>query len=194
MDRPGGNPPFSSLEHHFLIAMPGLRHSGFADALIYVCRHTAEGAMGLRVNHRLDVTMRELFLHLGLPSEGPLADQLLLAGGPVRSEWGFVLHPSSERRWQSTLGVTEGVALTASRDIIAALATGDDAPAQSLVALGYAGWGAGQLEDELRANAWLTVAAESDLLFEVPIGDRARLAAARVGVDLTRLSPCVGHA
>lgn len=194
MDRPGGNPSFTSLQHHFLIAMPGLRHSGFADSLIYICRHTPDGAMGLRVNHRLDVTLRELFLHLQLPSEGPLADQLLLAGGPVRSEWGFVLHPGSDRRWQSTLEVAPGVALTASKDIIAALATGEDAPAQSLVALGYAGWGAGQLEEELGANAWLTVAAEPDLLFEVPIEERARLAAARVGVDLARLSHSVGHA
>ncbi len=185
---------FICLEHHFLIAMPSLRGSEFADSLIYLCKHTPDGAMGLRVNHCLDVTMRELFLHLQLPSDGAAADRLLLAGGPVRSEWGFVLHPCSGRRWQSTLDVAPGVALTASRDIIEALATGDDAPQHSLVALGYAGWGAGQLEEELRDNVWLTVAAEADLLFDVPLEDRARLVAAQIGVDLAKLSDCVGHA
>ncbi len=174
--------------------MPSLRGSEFADALIYLCKHTPDGAMGLRVNHCLDVTLRELFLHLQLPSDGEVADRLLLSGGPVRSEWGFVLHPSSGRRWQSTLEVASGVALTASRDIIEALATGADAPERSLVALGYAGWGAGQLEEELRDNAWLTVAAEADLLFDVPLEARARLAAARIGVDLAKLSDSVGHA
>jgi putative transcriptional regulator len=123
-----------------------------------------------------------------------LADRLLLAGGPVRSEWGFVLHPQTQRKWQSTLDIADGVALTASRDIIEALATGVEAPEQSLVALGYAGWGAGQLEQELRANAWLTVPGEPALLFDVPMEQRARSVAARIGVDLAKLSASVGHA
>lgn len=185
---------FIGLEHHFLIAMPGLRDSTFADALVYICRHTPEGAMGLRVNHCLDVTLRELFLHLQLPCNSATADRLLLAGGPVRGQWGFVLHPTTGRRWQSMVDVAEGVALTASRDIIEAMATGAGAPEHSLVALGYAGWGAGQLEAELADNAWLTAPAAGELLFETQIEDRARLAAARIGVDLTKLSAGAGRA
>lgn len=185
---------FVCLEHHFLIAMPGLRGSAFADALVYICRHTPEGAMGLRVNHHLDVTLRELFLQLQLPSEGLLADRLLFAGGPVRGEWGFVLHPITSRRWQSMLEVAEGVAITASRDIIAAMATGTEALDRGMVALGYAGWGAGQLEEELAGNAWLTLAADSELLFDAPVADRLRLAAKRIGVDLSKLSASAGHA
>jgi len=185
---------FVSLEHHFLIATPGLRDAAFAHSLVYLCRHTPEGAMGLRVNHCLDVTLRELFLHLNLPSDGVDADRRLLAGGPVRGEWGFVLHQNAGHRWQSMLEVAEGVVLTASRDIIEAMATGAGAPERCLVALGYAGWGAGQLEAELAANAWLTAPAAAELLFEAPIEDRARLAAARIGVDLTKLSSCAGRA
>lgn len=185
---------FLSLEHHFLIATPGLRDAAFADSLVYLCRHTPEGAMGLRVNHCLNVTLRELFLHLNLPCDSADADRLLLAGGPVRGEWGFVLHQQGDRRWQSTLEVAEGVVLTTSRDIIEAMATGTGAPERSLVALGYAGWGAGQLEAELAANAWLTAPAATELLFEAPVEDRARLAAARIGVDLSKLSSCAGRA
>lgn len=185
---------FIGLEHHFLIAMPGLRDSAFADALVYICRHTPEGAMGLRVNHCLDVTLRELFLHLQLPSDGAGADRRLLAGGPVRGQWGFVLHPNTGRRWHSTLEVAEEVALTASRDIIEAMATDSGAPERSLVALGYAGWGAGQLEAELADNAWLTAPAVAELLFETRIEDRTRLAAASIGIDLTKLSLCAGRA
>ena len=185
---------FVGLEHHFLIAMPGLRDSAFADALVYICRHTPEGAMGLRVNHRLNVTLRELFLQLQLPGDGAIADRVLLSGGPVRGQWGFVLHQDTGHRWQSMVDVADGVALTASRDIIEAMATGAGAPESSLVALGYAGWGAGQLEAELADNAWLTTPATPELLFETRIEDRARLAAARIGVDLSKLSTCAGHA
>jgi len=185
---------FISLEHHFLIAMPGMMDPGFADALVYICRHTPEGAMGLRVNRCLDITLRELFLQLQLPCEGRLADQLLFAGGPVRGEWGFVLHEPTESCWQSSLEIAPGVCLTASRDILAALATGEGAPERSLVALGYSGWAAGQLEEELASNAWLTTTADLELLFDAPLEARTRLAAARIGVDLTRLSTGAGHA
>lgn len=191
---PNTQDSFISLEHHFLIAMPGLMDPSFADALVYIFRHTPEGAMGLRVNRWLDITLRELFLQLQLPCDGPLADQLLFAGGPVRPEWGFVLHDPTEFCWQSSLKIADDVCLTASRDILAALATGDGAPRRSLVALGYAGWAAGQLEEELVSNAWLTIAADTELLFDVPIEARMRLAAARIGIDLTKLSTGAGHA
>lgn len=185
---------FVCLDHHFLIAMPGLVDSAFARSLVYICKHTPEGAMGLRVDHPLDVTLRELFVQLRLPHNGILADRLLLAGGPVRSEWGFVLHPQTRRKWHSSLEVADGVSLTASRDIIEAMATGSEVPEQSLVALGYAGWGAGQLEQELGANAWLTVPADAELLFDAPLEHKAQRAAARIGVDLAKLSVHAGHA
>ncbi len=194
MEKPATSGQFVCLDHHFLIAMPGLLDPAFARSLVYICKHTPDGAMGLRVDQSLDVTLRELFLQLHLPVNGALADRLLLAGGPVRSEWGFVLHPQTQRKWQSTLDIADGVALTASRDIIEALATGTEAPEQSLVALGYAGWGAGQLEQELRANAWLTVPGEPALLFDESPEHRTRTVAARIGVDLAKLSASVGHA
>lgn len=194
MDNSVQNERFVCLDHHFLIAMPGLVDPAFARSLVYICKHTPGGAMGLRVDHALDVTLRELFLQLHLPCNGALADRLLLAGGPVRSEWGFVLHPPTRRKWHSSLDVAEGVALTASRDIIEAMATDAEVPEQSLVALGYAGWGAGQLEHELGVNAWLTVPADVELLFDVPLEHKARCVAARIGVDLAKLSASVGHA
>jgi putative transcriptional regulator len=194
MDTPVNSGHFVCLDHHFLIAMPGLLDPAFAHSLVYICKHTPDGAMGLRIDHALDVTLRELFLQLHLPCNGALADHLLLAGGPVRSEWGFVLHPKTQRQWQSTLDIADGVALTASRDIIEALATGVEAPEHSLVALGYAGWGAGQLEEEIKQNAWLSVAADPLVIFDLAPEERLPAAMKRLGIDFASLSEEAGHA
>lgn len=184
----------TDLSNHFLIAMPGMVDPAFAGAIIYLCNHDAGGAMGLTVNHPLDVPLRVLFEQFDLPSTGNRGDQVVLSGGPVQRDWGFVLHSETTKQWQGTQQLGRGIKLTASRDIIEDLARDNDAPEHSVVVLGYAGWSGGQLEAELLENTWLTVPAAADLLFETPIEQRADRAAASIGVDLAKLSNCAGHA
>ena len=182
-----------SLRHHFLLAMPSLHEGFFANSLTYLCDHGPEGAMGIVINHPLDLTLNEIFEHLDLGEVIYRGDEPVLAGGPVQTERGFVLHTPTRERWEATLPLTETLALTTSRDILEALAR-DRGPRQALVALGYAGWGAGQLEEELAANAWLTLPADNNLIFETPLADRLTMAASRLGVDLRLLAPGAGHA
>lgn len=183
----------SSLRNHLLIAMPGLFDSAFAHSLIYICEHTPEGAMGLAVNRPLGENLSEILDQFNLQYPAPVGELPLLAGGPVQMGRGFVLHPTEPRQWQSTLAVGDGISLTASKDIIADIAEGKG-PDIALVILGYAGWGAGQLEQELLDNLWLTLPAEPELLFGTPIEHRAAVAAARLGVELSQLSISAGHA
>jgi len=184
-----------SLRHHFLLAMPSLTEGFFAHSLTYLCDHGPDGAMGIVINHPLDLTLGEIFEHLDLDlGDGARrSGDPVLAGGPVQTERGFVLHTPTSERWEATLPLTEALALTTSRDILDALAQ-DRGPRQVLVALGYAGWEAGQLEEELAANAWLTLPADNSLIFDVPIGERLKTAAARLGIDLGLLAPGAGHA
>lgn len=184
----------TDLSHHFLIAMPGMADPAFAGTMIYLCNHDAEGAMGFTVNRPLDVPLRTLFEQFDLPCAGDRGDDILLSGGPVQRDWGFVLHSDAAKCWQGTQQMGGGIKMTASRDIIEDLARGKDAPEHSCVVLGYAGWGAGQLEEELLDNTWLTVPADAALLFETPVELRADRAAASIGVDLSKLSNSAGHA
>lgn len=184
----------TDLSHHFLIAMPGMVDPAFAGTMIYLCSHDEEGAMGLTVNRPLDVPLRALFEQFDLSCVGNRGSEALLNGGPVQRDWGFVLHSDAAKQWQGTQQVGCGVKMTASRDIIEDLARGKDAPEHSCVVLGYAGWGAGQLEAELLDNAWLTVPADAVLLFETPVEQRADRAAASIGVDLSKLSNSAGRA
>ncbi len=181
------------LSNHFLIAMPALEDPNFFHTVTYICEHNAEGALGLVVNRPLDMRLEEVFSHMKLKVTNPEANQIRVhLGGPVQQDRGFVLHePLGE--WEATLKVTDRIGITSSADILAAIAEGRG-PERRLVALGYAGWGAGQLEREMTENAWLSGPADPDILFDTPDEERWRAAASSLGVDLDLLSGDAGHA
>lgn len=183
----------SFLTDHFLIAMPGLEDPHFHRSVTLVCQHDDQGAMGIVINRAADYTLGELLEQLQLPTtDQQLALQAIVAGGPVHPERGFVLH-DDPRDWNSTLRFGRGLAVTTSRDILAAMARGDG-PKNVLVALGYAGWTAGQLEAELAQNSWLTVPADQGIVFDTPLDARWHAAARALGVDLSVLADYAGHA
>lgn len=182
-----------NLTHHFLIAMPAMENPLFVRTLVYLAEHNEEGALGIVVNRPLELTIKELLERIEIPLHcAERAQDAVYYGGPVQTDRGFVLHrPHGD--WQSSLKVTPEIALTSSKDILQALAnTGQ--PAEILIALGYAGWGAGQLEEELAQNAWLSVPADAAILFHTPVERRLDAAARLLGVDLANLSDVVGHA
>ncbi|MEO5700642.1 MAG: YqgE/AlgH family protein [Casimicrobiaceae bacterium] len=188
---PGGTP--NNFTNHFLIAMPAMADPHFAHALTYICEHNDDGALGIVVNKPTDMTLSALFEQI----EVPLADAVLGRaavhfGGPVQVDRGFVLHRPLGN-WQSTLAVSDDMGLTTSKDVLEALARGEG-PTEVFVSLGYAGWGAGQLEQEILQNAWLTVEADPDLVFDVPTEERLPAAMQLLGIDFSRLSDDVGHA
>lgn len=182
-----------NLTHHFLIAMPGMVDPNFARSLTYICEHTDQGALGVVVNRPTEMTLASLFEQIDLALDSPaVARQPVYYGGPVQVDRGFVLHRPLGG-WQSTLAVREDVGLTTSRDILQAVSEGTG-PERMLVSLGYAGWSAGQLEDEILRNAWLTVAAAPEVIFELPASERLGAAMRLLGVDPAMLSEEVGHA
>ncbi|MCW9057407.1 MAG: YqgE/AlgH family protein [Gammaproteobacteria bacterium] len=180
------------LGNHFLIAMPKLADPNFFHTVTYLCEHNPEGALGIVINRPLHLTLREILQHMDLePVTEAIGDQPIYLGGPVQQERGFVLHrPLGD--WEATLPVSEEIGVTSSRDILTAIAAGQG-PDQCLIALGYAGWGAGQLEQELVANAWLSGPADQRIIFDLPHEQRWEAAAARLGVDLNLLSGEAGH-
>jgi len=176
-----------------LIALPTLADSPFARSVALICQHDGDGAMGVVVNRASGYTLGEVFEQMGIASDDEtLRAQAVLAGGPVHPERGFVLH-DGEREWDSSLAIAERLYLTTSRDILEAMARGEG-PQHVTVALGCAGWGAGQLESELIENSWLTAPADPELLFALPLGARWQAAAGRIGVDMTRMADYSGHA
>jgi putative transcriptional regulator len=181
-----------NLRGQFLIAMPSLRDPIFAHAITFVCEHSKEGALGIVINHPLELNLGEIFKQLDLAQQGPNANLQVVSGGPVQMDRGFVLHPHGQK-WESTIEVSRDISLTASRDIIVSLAE-NKGPAKALVALGYAGWGAGQLEDEIAANAWLTVPADSRIIFDTPSEQRWAAASKHLGIDLNLIHSTAGHA
>ena len=181
-----------NLVNHFLISMPGLSDPNFNHSITYICEHSSEGAMGLVVNHGLSIQFDEVLEQMGIEDRANVGLKEVLAGGPVQVGRGFVLH-SNDRWWPSTLKITDEIFLTASKDILDALAT-NDGPNSSLVILGYAGWEAGQLEREIAENSWLTVPADSRVLFATDTDQRWQAAADCVGVDLNLISASAGHA
>ncbi|HEY3700189.1 MAG TPA: YqgE/AlgH family protein [Spongiibacteraceae bacterium] len=185
--------PFESLKDHFLIAMPSLTQGVFAHSLTYLCEHNEHGAMGIIINRPMGVALGEILEHLNIEDVRNHGKDPVMAGGPVQTDRGFVLHRTVERQWESTLSISAEISLTTSRDILDALAH-NEGPDSALVALGYAGWGAGQLESELVANSWLTIPADSAILFNTPIEKRLDAAAAKLGIDLALLAPGAGHA
>ncbi|MBS0361332.1 MAG: YqgE/AlgH family protein [Proteobacteria bacterium] len=178
----------------FLIAMPGISDPRFQRALILICAHDAEHAMGLAVNHPVEgLTVPDLLERLEVTSTIELPPDLVLLGGPVERDRGFVLH-STDYEGEPTLPVAPGVALTATREVLEAMASHNGAPSKSLLALGYAGWGAGQLEEEIKANVWLTCEADDELIFGLDHETKWRRALAKLGVDPDRLGAAAGRA
>ena len=185
---------FQSLKNHFLIATPQMADPSFAQTLTLICEHSRDGALGVVINRPTELTLGEIFQQVGIeyPSTWQQSQNIVYAGGPVASERGFVLHPN-DRIWESSLNVGAGLNLTTSKDILVAMAH-SKGPSYALVALGYAGWGAGQLEQEMAENTWLTCAANPAIIFTTPCEQRLTAAASSLGVDLHLLSGQVGHA
>ena len=181
------------LTNQFLIAMPAMDDPNFSQTVTLVCEHSDRGALGIVINRTLPMTLGEVFEQLGLDStRSRVNDQPVLRGGPVQTERGFVLHTPAGK-WESSLPFSEKMHLTTSRDILDALAVGEG-PADAVIALGYAGWDAGQLDEEMARNAWLTVDADDRVLFATPVEQRWHAAARLLGVDLRSLSSDAGHA
>ena len=187
------------LDDQFLIAMPGMKDDRFARAVIYVCAHSDEGAMGLIVNQAQQMLFPDLLVQLGILDEQeairlppPARDFVVRNGGPVDRSRGFVLH-SGDYRVESSLVVSNDICLTATVDILRAISSGNG-PRRALMALGYAGWAAGQLESEIAENGWLTCPATPELLFDADIDHQYDKALASIGIDLAHLSGTAGHA
>lgn len=182
-----------SLRNQFLIAMPGMEDPHFAHSITYLWEHSEEGAMGLVINRALDLCYDEIFDQLDIEDFTRGNPSRVLSGGPVQTDRGFVLHRNTARQWHSTLPLSEEISLTTSRDILEAMARGQG-PQDVLLALGYAGWGPGQLEREIAENAWLTLPALPAILFDVPVERRAHAAALHFGINLDLLSSVHGTA
>lgn len=182
-----------SLRDHFLLAMPGLSTGIFSQSITYICEHGESGAMGIVINQPLELTVGEIFEHLQINIVNNFSDTPVLAGGPVQMDHGFVLHRNCDTRWESSLKVTDEIMLTTSRDILRAIA-GGKGPEDHLIALGYAGWAAGQLEQELADNAWLTLPGDSDIIFSTSPEERLGAAAALLGIDMNLICGQAGHA
>ena len=182
-----------SLSNHFLIAMPALEDPNFHHTITYICEHDADGAMGVVINRPLEIQLGEILLHMDIRTDDiEIASQPVYMGGPVQSDRGFVLHePIGD--WEATLKVTDEIGITSSRDILAAIAAGEG-PENAIMTLGYAGWGAGQLEQEMARNTWLSGPADRHIVFDTPSERRWLAAAALIGVDLHLISNEAGHA
>jgi putative transcriptional regulator len=192
---PGGdyNRSRMNLTDHFLIAMPSMVDPNFARTLTYICEHNDQGALGLVINRPIDLTLSALLAQVSVsPIEPALEKTAVHYGGPVQVDRGFVLHRPIGQ-WQSTLAVNGEIGLTTSKDILVAVGKGEG-PQRLLVTLGYAGWAPGQLENELSQNAWLTVAAQPDVIFELPFEERLPAAMQLLGIDFASLSEQAGHA
>lgn len=211
-----------SLQNQFLIAMPALADDYFNKTVTYICEHNDEGAMGLIINMPVNITLHDLLKQIeendleeskksatnqssdekkqvqepsviteNLQLDNSL-EQLVLSGGPISQNRGFVLH-RTQSGWKSSLALSDDIMITTSKDILMALGT-EKAPDQFMVTLGYAGWGPGQLEAELQANSWLNIDADSNILFNTPIEQRWQKATQKLGIDLVHLSSDIGHA
>ncbi|MBS0301217.1 MAG: YqgE/AlgH family protein [Proteobacteria bacterium] len=191
-----------NLTNHFLIAMPGMEDGTFARSVVYVCEHSEHGALGLIINKPGDINMADLFQKVDLPlARAELGGLPVFHGGPVQTERGFVLHEPitaegllpDESIYASTLTVPGGLEMTTSKDVLEALSSGGG-PRRVLITLGYSAWGEGQLESEIAGNSWLTVGADTDLIFDAPIEQRYERALALLGLQAWMIAPEAGHA
>jgi len=185
--------PSVNLTSHFLIAMPNMVDPHFARTLTFICDHTDQGALGIVVNRPIDMTLAALFERLELPNGGAgLADAPVYFGGPVQTDRGFVLHLPIGA-WSSTLAVASHYGLTTSRDVLESVAQGRG-PEKFMFTLGYSGWGAGQLENEIGQNAWITVEARESIIFDLPPEERLPAAMSLLGLSYANLLDAAGHA
>jgi len=184
------------LTHNFLIAMPAMTDPNFSRSLTYVCEHNEQGALGIIINRPMNMDLATLFERINISLEASHSAMLgvmpVYYGGPVQTDRGFVLHRPTGH-WQSTLAIKDNIGLTSTRDILQQIGA-SGAPSEILVTLGYAGWSAGQLEWELSQNAWLNVAADPQIIFELPPEERLAAAMHLLGVDFANLSDVAGHA
>ena len=180
------------LTNHFLIAMPTLVDPNFEATVTYVCAHSEEGAMGIVINRPLEIELGDVLEQMELAAQDPaIVSRPVYQGGPVHQDRGFVIHrPAKE--WNSTITIGTEVGISTSRDILEAISAGDG-PDDALVALGYAGWGAGQIEHELAQNAWLSGPADLEIIFQTPVDKRWQRAADIIGIDLASISHDIGH-
>ena len=193
-------PTSINLTNQFLIAMPGMGDGTFAGTVVYMCEHTDKGALGLVINKPIDITLKNLFekVELSLDRE-EFAALPVYFGGPVQTERGFVLHEkvqgdaADEAPYNSSLKVEGGLEMTTSKDVLEAISSGSG-PKKVLVTLGYSGWAAGQLEDEMSKNGWINVEAEPGIIFDTPVGERYGKALSLLGIDAAMLSSDAGHA
>lgn len=183
----------TSLTGHLLIAMPSLDDPNFSGTVSLICEHSESGAMGLVINHPTEVTMAEVFDQMDVAGNTEQRAQLVLSGGPVSLDRGFILHKTGDGEWESTLEISDELSLTASSDIVRAMAS-ENPPKPALMFLGYAGWGAGQLEAEIQQNSWLTTPATSNVVFDAPFTERVKLSMEAAGVNIGRLSGGAGRA
>jgi len=195
---PSGSPVFAdgepgSLTNHLLIAMPQLNDPNFSQTVALICEHTDKGALGIVLNKPLPMKLSDVLSQMKLePSSDSIGEQPVLRGGPVHTDRGFVLHrPGGE--WDHTHKVSDAIQVTTSRDVLAAMARGEG-PSDAFIALGYAGWDSGQLERELKENAWVSMPVDARVVFDLPFEERWAGAWRLMGVDVGRLSPEAGHA
>ena len=186
-----------NLTNQFLIAMPGMGGDAFEGTVIYLCEHTENGALGLVINKPIDIKLKNLFEKVELNLDrGDISDSPVFFGGPVQTERGFVLHDQLDEEgghYSSSLKIPGGLEMTTSKDVLEALSHGAG-PKRILVTLGYSGWGAGQLEDEMGRNNWINVNAQTDIIFDTPIEQRYDKALSLLGIDVRMLSSDAGHA
>lgn len=183
-----------SLQNYLLIASPSMEDPYFARTVTYICEHNEHGAMGLVINQPVGMKLKELVAQVDDKAEviDEKAQDIILAGGPVSQDRGFILH-TTQPGWTSSLTMTPEVMVTTSKDIISSLGN-KDAPEKSLIMLGYAGWTAGQLEEEIQTSSWLMVEADTEILFDTPIHKKWETAVQRLGIDVWQLGPDIGHA
>ena len=194
---PAGPTSPIDLTNQFLIAMPSMRDDHFAGTVVYLCEHNERGALGLVINRPTDIALTKLFEKVDLKlARDDLNEAPVFYGGPVQTERGFVLHERLDEEgghYASTLKIDGGLEMTTSRDVLEALSHGAG-PRKVFVALGYSGWSAGQLEEEIGRNGWLTVAAQPELIFDTPVEQRYDQALSLLGVDRNFLMGEAGHA
>jgi len=188
------NNPINYLENQFLISMPQLSGSYFENSVTYLWKHSEDGALGIVINKPLSASVTDIFDELNIVCDidkSLIAHKQLLEGGPVEKDKGFIIH-DSDSYWDSSIAVVPGITVCTSKTILEDIANGTG-PKNYLIALGCAGWGAGQLEEEINANAWLTAPAKSELIFSNNYSSKIKDATALLGVDLLQISPEIGH-
>ena len=183
------------LTNHFLVSMPQLKDDNFNRTVTLVCQHDSNGALGVIINRFSGHTFADIFMQLDIKVSDPENAVLpIFDGGPVHQEYGLVIHSNeSEKHWESTLKIGVDLSLTSSRDILEDIAR-NNGPKRALMTLGYAGWGPGQLENEIKANSWLCTPVEPDIVFATDIECKWTQAAELIGVDYSKLTTQVGHA